>query len=96
MAGIFPVLTRKSMATYPLTSLGKYAILVGMESFREIVETWGRQQMATDLGVPKERARQWSRDNSIPQWYWKGLLAKAPDRNILVSPELLIDLAARD
>ena len=66
-----------------------------MHSFTEIVETWGRTELAIDLGVPKERARQWSRDNSIPQWYWKGLLSKAPERNIEISPEILIDLAAR-
>ena len=67
-----------------------------MQDFREIVEAWGRKELASDLGVPKERARQWSRDNSIPQWYWRVLLEKAPKRNIEISPKLLIDLAARD
>ena len=76
--------------------MGHCPILTGVNSFREIVETWGRRQMGLDLGVPKERARQWSRDDSITAKYWKRLLAKAPDRNIDVSPELLIDLAARD
>ena len=67
-----------------------------MQSFTEVVETWGRDVLAKDVGVPKERARQWSRDDSIPAWYWKTLLAKAPKRNIKISPDLLIDLAARD
>jgi len=67
-----------------------------MESFTEIVESWGRQQMATDLGIPKERARQWSRDDSITAKYWKDLLSKAPDRDIDISPETLIRLAARN
>jgi hypothetical protein len=67
-----------------------------VKSFSEIVEKWGRAQMAADLGIPKERTRQMWRDNSIPAWYWKRLLKKAPERNIKVSPDLLIDLAARD
>ena len=67
-----------------------------MNSFTEIVESWGRSELAFDLKVPKERTRQWSRDNSIAAWYWKDLLSKAPERNIDISGDLLIDIAARD
>jgi len=67
-----------------------------MKDFTEIVETWGRTNMVDDLGLPKDMARQWSRDNSIPAWYWRELLSKAPGRNISLSPEILIDLAARN
>jgi len=67
-----------------------------MDSFREIVETWGRTKIANDLGVPKERARQWSRDDSITAKYWQDLLSKAPSRDIDISPEVLIRLAAKN
>ena len=66
-----------------------------MKNFTEIVETWGRTNMVADLGVPKDMPRQWSRDNSIPAWYWRRLLNKAAERNIAISPDTLIDLAAR-
>lgn len=66
-----------------------------MDSFAEIVRTWGRDQMATDLCVPKERVRAWERFDTIPDEYWKEILATAPKRNIKLSPRLLINLAAR-
>jgi len=66
-----------------------------MESFTKIVEAWGRLEMASDLGVPKDMPRQWSRDDSIAAKYWRELLNKAPARNINISGDLLIDLAKR-
>lgn len=70
--------------------------MLGMHSNREIIRTWGRQQLATDLGVPKERVRGWERWDSLPASYWRELLNKAPERNIDISGDLLIDIAARD
>ena len=67
-----------------------------MDSFSEIVETFGQQALADDVGVPKERARQWWRDDSIHSKYWKRLLKAARKRRIKITPELLIDLADRD
>lgn len=67
-----------------------------MESFSDIVKTWGREVMAADLGIPKERVRAWERFDTIPDEYWKSILEKAPGRNIPVSPDLLIELASRD
>ncbi len=71
-----------------------------MDSFTEIVQTWGRANMASDLSVPgeqvpEERVRSWERFNTIPDKHWRRLLNKAPARNISISPDLLIDLAAR-
>ena len=70
--------------------------MLGMESHREIVQTWGRQTLASDLDIPEERVRAWERFNSIPAGYWQDLLSKAPERDIDISPELLIELAARN
>jgi DNA-binding transcriptional regulator YiaG len=67
-----------------------------MKSFSEIVRKWGRENLAADLQVPKERVRAWERFDTIPDEYWKEMLATAPQRNIRISPNLLIDLAARD
>ena len=67
-----------------------------MESQREIVQTWGRQTLASDLGIPEERVRAWERFDSIPAGYWEEMLSKAPDRDIEISPEILIRLAARN
>ncbi|KKK55593.1 hypothetical protein LCGC14_3073010 [marine sediment metagenome] len=67
-----------------------------MESFTEIVKTWGRADMAKDLGVTEERVRNWERLDSIPDDFFRRLLDKAPKRNIRISPDLLIDLAARN
>ena len=67
-----------------------------MQNFTEIVETWGRTELAADLNVPKERVRGWERFNTIPDEYWKKLLSKAPDRNIDISGDLLIELASRE
>lgn len=64
-----------------------------MNSFTEIVETWGRRQMGIDIGVTKDRARDWSRCNSIPAKYWKRVLELAPSRNIELTPVLLVELA---
>lgn len=67
-----------------------------MNSFTEIVETWGRKEMVVDLGLSnKDQPRQWSRDDSITAKYWRRMLDAAPKRNIHISPDLLIDLAAR-
>lgn len=67
-----------------------------MKSFADLVELWGRNELAGDLGVPKNRVRNWVRHDSIPDVYWRALLNKAPDRGIDISPDLLIDFAARD
>ena len=67
-----------------------------MNSYTEIVNTWGVTEMAFDLGVPKERVRGWKRYDTLPPANWKRLLEKAPARNIKISPDLLIDIAARD
>ena len=67
-----------------------------MESHREIVQTWGRQALASDLEIPEERVRAWERFDNIPAGYWQNMLNKAPDRNIDISPEILIRLAAKN
>ncbi len=70
--------------------------MICMESHSEIVHAWGRETLAKDLNVPKERVRAWERFGSIPAEYWRELLNKAPERNIHISGDLLIDIAARD
>ena len=67
-----------------------------MESFTEIVRAWGRTKMADDIGVTEERVRNWERLDSIPDDFFRRLLDKAPERNIEISPDLLINLAARN
>ncbi len=67
-----------------------------MNSFTDIVMVWGREELAADLSVPVERVRGWERFNLIPNKHWQELLNKAPERNIKISPELLIDIAAKD
>ncbi len=67
-----------------------------MNSNTEIIDQWGRVLLAVDLGIPPDRVRNWERHDSIPKEYWRELLNKAPERNIRISPELLIDLAARN
>jgi len=67
-----------------------------MQSQSDIVRAWGREVLAADLGIPKERVRGWERFNTIPAEYWREILAKAPERHISISPDLLIDLAARN
>lgn len=82
-----------------MTEMERFSILSVMsekaKSFSEIVETWDRFELAYDLRVPPERVRGWLRDNSIPSSYWKDILSMAPDRGIDITPDLLIDLAAR-
>jgi len=72
------------------------SIMSCMESHREIVRAWGRETLAADLNVPKERVRAWERFDSIPAGYWQKLLKRASERNICISADLLISLAARD
>ena len=67
-----------------------------MDSNREIIRTWGIKRLAEDLGIPRERVRGWERWDSLPASYWRELLNKAPERNIHISGDLLIDIAARD
>ena len=67
-----------------------------MQNISDLIDVWGRAELAHDLGVPKERVRGWRRHDTLPQKYWKRLLKIAPDRNIDISPEMLIDLAERD
>ena len=67
-----------------------------MQNMAKLIDTWGRAELAKDLGVPKERVRGWRRHDVLPPKYWKRLLEKAPARNIKISPDLLIDIAARD
>ena len=52
--------------------------------------------LASDAGVDVETVRGWRKRDSIPAKYWRELLDKAPKRNIRISPDLLIDLAARN
>lgn len=79
-----------------MTEVERFSIIVSMESHSAIIVAWGRKLMAKDLRVPAERVRGWERQNSLPAGYWKSLLEKAPARNIAISPDLLIDLAAKD
>ena len=72
-----------------------------MDSFTEIVKAWGRAEMADDLStpserVPEERVRGWERFDNIPDKHWQELLKRAPERNICISADLLVNLAARD
>ena len=52
--------------------------------------------LADDAGVDIEAARGWRKRDSIPAKYWKVLLNKAPERNIDISGDLLIELASRE
>ena len=79
-----------------LPEKAKFAILRGMNSHREIVRAWGQGTLAADLNVPKDRVRGWYRNDGIPEEYWRELLNKAPERNISITGELLINLAARN
>lgn len=83
----------------------RFSILSIVDSFSAIIEAWDRSGispaqsqavMAADFNVPKERVRGWWRENSIPSEYWQEVVDKAPTRGIAISPELLIELAARD
>ena len=67
-----------------------------MDSFTDIIRAWGCERLASDLSVPKERVRSWERFNTFPDEHWKLALKLAPNRNIEISPDLLIDLAAKD
>ena len=67
-----------------------------MNTYADIVNAWGRERMASDFDVPKERVRSWERFNTFPVEHWKLALKLAPNRNIEISPDLLIDLAAKD
>ena len=66
-----------------------------MRTNREIIRMWGRGQLAADLGIPKERVRGWERWDSLPASYWRELLNKDAERNIDISGDLLIDIAAK-
>ena len=68
-----------------------------MDSFENIICGWpGMDVLASDAGVDVETVRGWRKRDSIPAKYWRELLDKAPKRNIKISPELLIDLAAKN
>lgn len=68
-----------------------------MKTFRDIISAWpGVDFLAVDIGVGVETVRGWWKRDSIPVKHWKRLLDKAPERNISISPDLLIDLAARN
>ena len=67
-----------------------------MNSFTQVMCAWPKiSLLADDAGVDIEAVRGWRKRDSIPARYWKKLLDKAPERNIEISPEILIDLAAR-
>jgi len=66
-----------------------------MTTYTEIIKAWGREKMAQDLCVPKERVRGWERYNKFPAKNWKLALEVAP-KPIGLSPNLLIDIAARN
>ena len=44
----------------------------------------------------KDRIRKWDQLDILPVEHWQALLEIAPSRDIDISPELLIELAARD
>lgn len=44
----------------------------------------------------KDRVRKWDQLDILPVEHWQTLLEIAPSRDIDISPELLIELAARD
>ena len=68
-----------------------------MKEFNDIAERWpSRAMFATDLGVKYTTARGWSQRDSIPSAYWRALINAGMRRNIEISPDLLIDLAAKD
>jgi len=71
-------------------------LLDAMRSNTEIVIKWGRALLAADLDIPEDRVRNWERSDSIPKEYMREMVEKAPERNIQISDELLIDLAARN
>lgn len=68
-----------------------------MDSFQQIIKKWpDRSALASDLGVMDETIKGWIKRESIPANYWKRLIAAGAERGIYVSPDKLIDLAARD
>ena len=79
-----------------MTERVKFTILPLVDTYTQIIKTWGRKEMAADLGVPVERVRGWERFNKFPPQHWRVALNKAQARNIPISSDLLIDLAARD
>lgn len=43
--------------------------------FTEIFELWNdSEQLARDMGVPNNRARQWLNRGYVPLWYWQRLV----------------------
>lgn len=68
-----------------------------MNSFEQIINAWPSiGEFANDMGVNVETARGWRKRDSIPAKYWKRLLNKASQRNISISADILVDLAARN
>lgn len=66
-----------------------------MNTYTEIVVAWGRQQLAEDLGVPPERVRGWERFDKIPSSNWRRMVDLAPTRGVNISPDLLLNIAAK-
>ena len=68
-----------------------------MKSFTQVMCAWPSMALlAEDAGVDVEATRGWRKRDSIPSKYWRRLLNKAPERNINISSDLLVDIAARD
>ncbi len=62
----------------------------------DIIRLWPTlDEFAADLSVNKRRALAWRSRNSIPWKYWPGLLAKARERRIYVTPDHLMAQVAQ-
>lgn len=69
-----------------------------MNSHREIIELWSsRADLAREVGVDYQTARQWHLRNSIPSEYWCDLVRVAQERGLdQISVDLLATIKAAE
>lgn len=66
-----------------------------ISTFGELIALWpSRDDLATDLGVKKDRVHKWVQNNTIPAGFWRDLLAAAARRGIPLSADVMVTLAA--
>jgi hypothetical protein len=76
---------------------GTICIMAGMQlNHSDIIGLWPTLgDFAADLGVRPNTARGWKRRNSIPPNYWRGLIEKARERRVYVTPDHLMAQVAQ-
>lgn len=68
-----------------------------MNSHRDIIDLWSsRAELAREVGVDYQTARQWHLRNSIPSEYWCDLVRAAQERGLEVSVDLLATIKATE